>query len=207
MAKAKKNNNMMLIDEDGYQVPAKYIDPIELERHGLIEDIIAQVEEAEKGLQALKQNLYQEISKYLEKVAESYGENWKGNASLVNFDKTKAVDLQINKVIAFDERLNVAKTKIDDCLNRWASNAKAELKTLVMKAFNVDKKGNVDTKQILALRKFKFDDPVWCEAMDIIDTAITTIGSKEYISFKVRDTSRDEWRKIILNFASMEVEK
>jgi len=207
MAKAKKNNNMMLIDEDGNQIPVKYIDPVVLERHEIVEGIIAQVEEAEKALRALKKKLYQEVSNYLGKMAESYGENWKGNASLMNFNKTKAVDLQINKVIAFDERLNVAKSKIDDCLNRWASNAKAELKTLVMKAFNVDKKGNVDTKQILALRKFKFDDPVWCEAMDIIDTAITTIGSKEYINFKVRETARDEWRKVSLNFASMEVEK
>lgn len=202
-----KKNSIVLTDEEGNKIPAKYIDAIELKRHGLVEGIIAQVIEAEAGLKELKKQLYHEVQKYLKTVASTYGENWKGNAQLLNFDKTKSVDLQINKVIAFDERLQIAKQKIDECLNKWATNARAELKTLVTKAFNVDKKGNVDTKQILELRKFKFDDPTWCEAMDIIDLAITTVGSKEYLNFRIRDNSRDEWRKIILNFASLEVEK
>lgn len=206
MAKGKKTTTV-LVDEDGHKIPVKYIDPIEVERHELVEEIIQHVKEAEILLMSLKQIFYYEISNYLDKVADNYGENWKGNASLMNFNKTMGVDLQINKVLAFDERLNVAKQKIDDCLNRWSVNAKAELKTLVMKAFNVDKKGNVDTKQILALRKFKFEDPTWCEAMEIIDQAVTTIGSKEYINFKVRDSSRDPWRRISLNFATMEVSK
>lgn len=203
---ARKKNGSYLVDDEGNQVPVKYIDGIVLTRHNIVESIIDRVLEAERQLKGLKADLFRDVQRYLDQTAESYGEDWKGNASLMNFSKTRQVEIKISKTIAFDERLNIAKAKIDDCLNRWSSNAKQELKTLVLKAFNVDKKGNVDSKQILSLRQYKFDDPVWKEAMSIIDEALTTVGTREYMNFSVREDPRDDWKKISLNFSALERE-
>jgi hypothetical protein len=206
MGRRKNGVVAMLVDEEGNKVPAKYIDPVVLERHELVEGVISKVREAEETLKKLKKELFEAVQNHLDKTADVYGENWKGNASLMNFGKTRQVDLKISKMISFDERLNIAKTKIDDCLNRWSNNAKHELKTLVLKAFNVDKKGNVDSKQILSLRQYKFDDPVWKEAMSIIDEALTTVGTREYMNFSERADSRSDWKKISLNFSALERE-
>ena len=113
--------------------------------------------------------------------------------------------MSICRCIAFDERLNIAKAKIDDCLKRWSGTASDELKILVLRAFNVDKKGNVDVRQILGLKQFRFEDPVWKEAMQIIDESITTTNSKEYLVFSMRENPRGQFQSISLNFSNIDV--
>jgi len=194
-----------LVDDEGVVCPVKYIDKKVLARHYTVEKIIERVEEAQHNLKSLKKQLFTEVKGYLDTMADEYGEDWKGNARLYNFDKTKEVEMSIYRAIRFDERLNVAKSKIDNCLKRWSNSATDELKVIVMRAFNVDKKGNVDVRQILGLKQFRFDDPVWREAMDIIDESITTTNSKEYLVFATRDNPRGQFKSISLNFSTLEV--
>ena len=195
-----------LIDDEGVECPMKYIDKKVLARHNVVEKVIKKVEKAQKDLKSLKGELFNEVKGYLDLVASEYGEDWKGNAKLLNFDKTKEVEMSICRCIRFDERLNIAKSKIDDCLKRWSGNASDELKAIVMRAFNVDKKGNVDVRQILGLKQCKIDDPVWREAMAIIDDSITTTNSKEYLIFSTRDNPRGQFKTISLNFSNIEVQ-
>ncbi|MFA5646514.1 MAG: DUF3164 family protein [Candidatus Ratteibacteria bacterium] len=194
-----------LLDGDGHSVPVKYIDPIDLDRHMMVERVLGMVLFHQKVLRKLKRQVVDLVGEYLESVADQYSEKWRGNAALMNFPQTKMVDVKVQQRIAFDERLNIAKSKIDKCLEKWSKNAKHELRALVMRAFNVDKSGTVDTKQILDLRKLKFDDEEWNEAMKLIDDSLMTVGSKEYINFRVRDDARGKWETISLNFSAVEV--
>jgi hypothetical protein len=194
-----------LLDGDGHSVPVKYIDPIDLDRHMMVERVLGMVLFHQKELRKLKRQVVDLVGEYLESVADQYSEKWRGNAALMNFPQTKMVDVKVQQRIAFDERLNIAKSKIDNCLEKWSKNAKHELRALVMRAFNVDKSGTVDTKQILDLRKLKFDDEEWNEAMKLIDDSLMTVGSKEYINFRVRDDARGKWETISLHFSAVEV--
>ena len=205
MSNKKAKEPQVLIDDAGLECPVKYIDKKVLTRHNVVEKVLKKVEKAQQELVSLKKDLFKEVKGYLDQVASEYGEDWKGNAKLLNFNKTKEVEMSICRCIAFDERLNIAKAKIDDCLKRWSGTASDELKILVLRAFNVDKKGNVDVRQILGLKQFRFEDPVWQEAMQIIDESITTTNSKEYMSFSVRDNPRGQFKNISLNFSNIDV--
>ena len=207
MAKKDKNIRPKTIqDENGQTYPVNVLDRDIVERHFIVEDIMQKVIEKEKELLELKAWAFETIESYLQTIAGKYKTNWQGNASLMNFPKTMQVTFKKNKLLAFDERLNIAKQKIDECLNRWSDNAQPELKILVTKAFDVDKEGNVDVTQILSLKQFKFKDKTWQEAMDIIDMALTVKKTKEYLNFAVRSDPKKEFRTVILNFASLEVE-
>jgi hypothetical protein len=199
----RKKSGAELVDSEGRSIPVKFIDKVLLSRHDLVECVLEQVLEHESILKALKRELFEVVQEHLDRTAEQYGENWQGNARLWNFDKSKQVEIAVKKQITFDERLNVAKSKIDSCMKRWSSNARKELQTLVMEAFKVDKKGNVDVKQILSLKNYQFDDAEWREAMDIISDALTVYGSKEYMNFAVRDKVDGKWQSISLNFSAL----
>ena len=203
--KTKKTSSLK--DENGNEIPVKYLDPVVVERDKLVEEMIKKVEKKEAELKEFKKECFGKIEAYLNKTAAKYNEKWQGNASLMNFSKTKQVSLKINKILIFDERLNMAKAKIDEFLKSKTENADDDIKTLVLRAFAVDKKGNVDFKQIVSLKQFKFKNPLWEEAIAIIDEAMDVVGSREYIQFATRKDARKDWQSLILNFASIDTEE
>lgn len=192
-------NQKYLVDSDGDKVPIKYIDNNILKRHDIVEDVFGSVGKLQSEMARVKREVQGKVKTFLEETAAEYGEAWKGNATLNNFNQSKQIEVKISKRLTFDERLQVAKTKIDHCIKKWGQGSSQKIITLVNKAFNVDKKGNVDSKQILALRTLNFDDPDWKEAMDIISSAITIESTKEFIYFRVKNDS-GVWINVPLNF-------
>ena len=197
----------VLIDESGTAIAVKYLDPVVVDRHKIVEDIIKKVLEKEKELREFKNWAYTKIETYLDKTAGRYGEKWKGNASLLNFSQDKQVSFRINDIIVFDERLSIAKNKIDEFIKSKTEGGDDDLRLLVLKAFQVDKKGNINVKQIISLKTYKINHPLWKEAMQIIEDALKVVATKEYINFAVRPTPKSEWHSISLNFSAMEIEK
>ena len=55
------------------------------------------------------------------------------------------------------------------------------------------------------LKQFQFEDVVWKEAIDIIDQSLMVIGSKEYLTFSMRDNPRADFKPITLNFSSIDM--
>ena len=192
-----------LLEGDPGYVTVKFFVNDDKTGHNMVEAVLDDALALEGYLGTKKRTLTDMIKEYLNEVADNYGHEWKGNAKLYNFSKTKRIDVKISEHISFDERLQVAKQKIDECLNRWAQNAKDELKLIINDAFDVDKEGKIDTKKILALQKHKITDPLWIEAMKIINESILVLGSKEYINFYVRDDARAKWRFVNLNVSAM----
>jgi len=101
----------------------------------------------------------------------------------------------------------LAKQLVDECIHDWSDDAAPELKALVNDAFQVDKKGNVDTKRILSLRKFDIQDPRWLKAMEAISDSLTVVGSRTYIRVYERIDDTDRWQQIPLDIAGVSVSK
>lgn len=188
-----------LTDELGDKVNVKYVHPSDLKRHDMVEDIFKQIGKLQTEIARAKRDVQTKIKAYLEEVAAEYGEDWKGNATLNNFNSSKQVEVKIANQLTFDERLQVAKTKIDNCIKSWGKGSSQKIIALVNRAFKVDKKGSVDAKQILSLRTLNFDDPEWKEAMEIISDAIKVESTKEFIYFRVRN-DKGIWITVPLNF-------
>ena len=192
----------------GHLIPKEQVSDLDLLRDELVGNIAATFIAERETLRQLKQMTLDEIATFVDVSAEQYGAKIggkKGNINLMSFDGAYKVSVQISEYIVFDERLQVAKTLIDECIHDWSDGADDKILTLVNDAFQVDKQGNVSTSRILGLRRLKIDDTKWQEAMQAIADSMTTAGSKTYIRAYERVGSTDQWKVISLDFAALEV--
>ncbi|MDP2174013.1 MAG: DUF3164 family protein, partial [Candidatus Cloacimonadaceae bacterium] len=149
-----------------------------------------------------KAKLFEEVELYLEEVAEKNGLEWKGNAILNSFDGQCRVEIRFKERIQFGIELQLAKQKIDECLKEWSADSNVNLRAIISEAFQVDKKGEIAKYRILRLRRYNIKDPVWKQAMELIDQAIQVVSTKQYITFYEKDESGQQ-RQIVLNFSNL----
>lgn len=193
------------IDAKGRFVPESMIKPIDLTRDSLVQEIIAGFKEDNARLKNRKVKTFNDIQAFVDLSAQEFGVNIggaKGNITLMSFDGTQKVVLQVQEAIRFDERLQAAKELIDACLTEWTENARAELRTLIADAFNVDHAGNIRTGQVLGLRRLVIEDERWQRAMQAIGEAVQVIGSKSYVRVYERN-DKGEFQAITLDFAAV----
>jgi hypothetical protein len=178
-----KVKNVMWIDPDGIEVPVKYIAKEEQERNLAVTTAFDVIAKLEKELEVARDKVFGLINGYLDSIAASYGEKWQGNAMLLDFGHNLKIEIQNSKRISFDEKLQIAKTKIDECVKKWSEKTDGKIKLIIDKAFSVDKQGMIDTKLVLGLRNIKIDDELWMEAMQLIADSVTVTGTKQYMRF------------------------
>ncbi|MBL4901075.1 DUF3164 family protein [Desulfocapsa sp. AH-315-G09] len=201
-----KDDKGRWIDATGNPVPPKYIDPVEKKRDQMVEKQLRQAFLLQERMAKFKKAVLADIGKYLDWLAHRHGEDALspgGNYMLTGFSGNKRIQIKVNKVIEFDERLQLAKKKIDACLERWSQGANDNFKVVVFDAFKVDRKGNVDTKRILGLRKLKIKDNEWVAAMDLITEAITITGNRSYLMFQIKADKDAEWESLRLDLAGV----
>jgi hypothetical protein len=203
MAEVRKEGRITSwVNPDGYDVPIRYIDKDDQNRDKLVTDIFGDVYVFVSDLSSFKVKLAQMVDAYLDSLAGKHNEKWKGNAVIMDFAEKHRIDVSISDKISFDNKLQIAKSKIDTYIKSLVKNAGKEIVMLINKAFNVDKKGNVDVKQILSLRSLKIEHPEWQEAMDLISEAIRIDSTKRYFNFKEKQED-GSWKSITLNFSAL----
>ncbi len=178
-------------DAKGRLVPESQIKEVDKLRDELVLAIVDRATELRALLAAFKANTFSEIEAFVATSAQEYDAHIggkKGNVTLVSFDGQYKVMRAIQESITFDERLQAAKARIDECLKEWTADARPEIATLVQDAFRVDSAGNIRTGQVLGLRRLDIQDPRWRLAMDAISDAVQVTGSKSYVRIYKRDT-------------------
>ena len=190
------------IDGSGAKVPVQYVPADEKKRDKVVNRIFRKVDSFQERMKKMKLEIEAEMKKYLSQIAEEYGENWEGNCSIYDFSKEKQIEIKVAKKFVFNEKLQIAKQKIDSCIKEWSEGSSQKMLALINKAFRVDKKGQVDTKMILGLRELNIKDKMWKEAMELINEAITVDSSKIYYNFRHKDES-GQWKIISLNFSAI----
>lgn len=194
------------VDPRGREVPPRYVPAIEKRRDAVVEKLFKKARRIEEQMSAFKEELWEEIEAYIGKLSEENGvaENWKGNLSLTGFSGTLQVEVGIKDLISFDERLNVAKQIIDECIKRWSeTESSGRVKTLVEEAFNVDKKGKINSYMVLRLTKLDMKDAQWDKAVQLIRESIRPTATRKYVCFKIRENAEVEWQTMNLNFSSI----
>ncbi len=191
------------IDGQGRAVPLQYIDPVVKARDRLVRRIAAKTQRLHEQMSTVKVEVMALVDGYLDQVAAGYDEDWKGNAELVTFDGRLKVEVKISEALEFDERLQVAKQKIDHCLRRWTGNARAEVRAIINQAFQVDSKGRINVRSILTMRQLKFDDQVWNEAMALIADSLRIRTTRRYVNVYQRHTNTDRFELLALNWSAL----
>lgn len=189
----------------GSLVPIAKVKDVDKERDKLVRHLIEQAREMNALLAEFKLDVMTLIAEFMKRSAQDYGKTIggeKGNLVLSSFDGSLRVVRQMAETIAFDERLQVAKSIIDECIHAWARNARSEIKALVNQAFQVDKAGRVNTARVLGLRTLQIDDPQWKRAMDAIADSMHAVAVKPYVRFYVRDDA-GQYRPLPIDIAAV----
>lgn len=193
-------------DSQGRLVPLDGVKEIDKLRDELVRKLVKTAKETGEILAVFKTTAFSEIQSFCDLSAAEYGRELggsKGNVSLTSYDGRFRVDRCISEHLVFDERLQVAKGLIDECLQEWSSTSVVELKMLVNDVFQVDRKGNVSVARILSLRKFEIEDARWQRAMSAISDSLSVAGSKQYLRLYERVGETDQFRQIPLDIAAV----
>lgn len=189
----------------GHLVPIETIKEIDLARDEFVQDAVAKAGVLAAAVAGFKARLSDDMQAFLELSAEKYGADLageKGNLTLTSFDGRYKIVRAISERLDFDERLQAAKALVDECLREWSKAAGPELRAVVDSAFQVDKKGRINTKRILALRSLKIEHPTWKKAMTAIGDAVQVVGSCVYFRIYERD-SDGNYHQLALDFSAM----
>ncbi|MBS9435538.1 DUF3164 family protein [Photorhabdus hainanensis] len=194
------------VDAKGVLTPVSIIKAIDLERDNLVGEIVEQAITVNSALAELKLRAFADIQAFVDLSAEKYGATKggkKGNVTLYSYDGRFKIQRAMQDRIAFDERLQAAKSLIDECLADWTEGARPEIHALISQAFSTDKEGDINTGRVLGLRRLDIDDERWNKAMIAIGEALQVIGSKSYIRVYERVGDTDQYKPIPLDIAGV----
>lgn len=193
-------------DADGRLVHETLIKPIDRTRDQLVRELVAKAKGEAMALAKFKAAAFADIAAFVELSAEQYGVKLggtKGNISLVSYDGAFKVVRQVQDAIVFDERLQVAKKLIDNCIQRWAEGGNVNIRALVNDAFQVNREGRINTSRVLGLRRLDIVDDEWARAMQAISDSVRTSGSSTYVRCYERVGNSDQYTPISLDVAAV----
>lgn len=192
-------------DAHGNLIPIDNIKPIDLARDDFIREAFAKILPLREQMAELKAQQMADANAFIDLSVEQYGakRSVKGNTMLTSFDGKLRIIIAQADVLHFDERLQAAKALIDECLNEWTQDSRAELKTFVLQAFDVSKEGKINVRKVLELRKLEIDDPKWQRAMQAIADSLHTQATREYIRYYQRNEATGKYEQVMLDFAGV----
>ncbi len=189
----------------GHLVPIEQIEEVDLLRDDFVRKAITGAMELSGDIATFKKQMTGDMDAFLDLSSEKYGVKLggaKGNIQLKSFDGKYMLTREVAERIEFDERLQAAKILVDKCLREWTKFSPSEVQALITDAFQVDKKGKINTRRVLGLRKLKIEHPEWQQAMQAIGDAITVTDSSVYHRFYERDEN-GKYQQIQVDFASI----
>lgn len=195
-----------LKNPQGYLVPVDQVKPLDLLRDQTVQMIVEKAKAQSKLLAAFKAETFSDVDQFIDVSASTYDVKMggkKGNVTLMSFDGRFKVQRQIAETLAFDERLQIAKELIDECITEWSVGSRSEIQVLINDAFQVDKEGRVSTSRIFGLRRLNISDEKWLRAMQAIADSTQVHASKSYIRVYERVGDTDAWQPIVLDIAAL----
>lgn len=189
----------------GHLVPVSQIKDIDKLRDELIEKLVKEAKTVQAQMAQFKTQSMSEITAFLDLSAAEFDVKFggaKGNLNLVSFDGKYKVQRSIGEHRIFDERIQAAKAKVDECILRWSEGSSDQIKALIEMSFRVNKQGHIDVNQVLSLRNLNIDDPDWLSAMAAIADSISVVGKTAYLRIYERD-SQGAYNLITLDMSKL----
>ncbi|MHB1333419.1 MAG: DUF3164 family protein [Sulfuriferula sp.] len=208
MSKAAKKTipDGYMQDAKGALWPLETIREIDRTRDDLVHEIVAKARAQSEALGKFKASVFGDIEAFIQLSGEKYGVAMggkKGNVSLLSFDGRYKVQRAVSESLAFDERLQIAKELVNECIHLWSEGSRSEIRALINDAFQVDKEGRVNTARILSLRRLEITDEKWQKAMQAIGESIQVAGSKTYFRVYERVGDTEQYQPISLDIAGV----
>lgn len=191
-------------DGKGGFIAVSMIKPQHLMQDELVRDELGWFIALSEQVTRFKQHLFENLGAFEALLAEQYGAKIggkKGNKTLTTFDGLMKISVQVADNIVFGPELQIAKTLVDECLNEWATGSRDEIRTIVTRAFNTDKAGQINRAEIFMLLRLDIDDARWKRAMEAIRDAMRVEGSKTYVRAHIRPAVDAPWQAVTIDLA------
>lgn len=195
-------------DSRGRLVPEANVRPSDKLQDELVRRLHREAEPVRQFMMDFKRLCFAEINAFLDLVAEQYSTKLgsdKGNVTLTSYDGTLRVTVAVGNVISFGPEIQAAQTLIHSCLNRWSEGANANLKAVVLDAFDVDKQGSMNVGKILALRRLEIDDEEWQRGMLAISDSVRVDVTKDYVRLHRRPSPDAKWELVTFDLSKLDV--
>lgn len=192
-------------DAKGSLVPIDMIKAQHLLQDEVVRKIAGYAVELSGQVARFKTHTFDDIGGFDALLEQEYGVKVggaKGNKTLMSFDGLYKVQVQVADHIDFGPELQVAKALVDECLNEWAADARAEIRAIVTRAFNTDKAGQINRSEVFMLLRLEITDPRWLAAMSAIRDAMRVVGSKTYVRVYQRRAHDAPWAAVSIDLAS-----
>lgn len=190
----------------GHLVPVDMINDIDKARDELVQEIIGDAELLREQMTAFKRRVMGDLSAFVDLSAEKYNVKMggkKGNTTFSSFDGRYKIRIDISECITFDERLQIAKKLVDECIHKWAEGSGAEIRALVEHAFQTDKEGKISVGRILGLMRLKIDDEQWKSAMQAVHDSMQVAGTTTYMRIYRRIGDGERYEQISMDFSRL----
>ena len=193
-------------DAKGRLVPENQIRDVDRLEDQLVRKLLGHAEDINRQIARFCTHCENDVDAFNQLISEKYGAKprggRKGGMQFSSFDGCLQVRFVAADVVDFGPGLQVAKSLIDECIAEWSEGSNPGIVTLVQRAFEVDKAGNISLEKIRAVRRVEIDDPRWLRAMKAIDDSERTIATKVYPTFRRRQSPEHKWRQITIDLAS-----
>lgn len=191
-------------DGRGALIPVSLIKPTDKLIDQTVRTIMGYAIPLSEQVSRFKEHTFDDLGALEALLDEKYGARLggaKGNKTLMSHDTLFKVTVQVADNITFGPELQVAKGLIDECLNEWAEGARDEIRTIVTRAFNTDKEGQINRTEIFMLLRLEIRDPRWVKAMEAIRDAMRVVGSKTYVRCYRRAAIDAPWEAVTIDLA------
>jgi len=192
----------MIATCEGKLHPRSIIKPELLLEHDTVVDLVQRAEAMHAQIKAFKQTVMDDIGAFTELMAERYKVRLggkRGGLTLHSFDQLTRVEVSVADSMTFGPELEAAKALIDECLNEWTTDANANLRAVVMDAFDVGEGKKLQVDRILGLRRLAIEDERWQRAMQAIGDALRVAQSRQYIRVYRRPNIDARFEQIVLD--------
>jgi hypothetical protein len=179
-------------DEAGNSIPVSHIKKVEKVNERITFNVAKEAIKSSEQLKKLKAFIANNVEEAFEAFRQEYKgnkEDFKGNITLYNFDRSIKIERRVSEAIQFDDLIiQMAKSKLDKFLRDGVSAKNDVIKEMVLEAFSTAR-GKLDVKKILGLKRYadRITDPRYAEAMSLIDQAIRRPDSATYFRVWIKN--------------------
>jgi hypothetical protein len=198
------NGREYMSNAKGALVPVEMIKAADKLRDETVRKVMAYAKDISAQIGRFRKHTMFDLDSLDEMLEQEYGAKpggVKGNRTYQTIDGLMMVKVSINDFEIAGPQLQVAKTLIDECLNEWTDGARAEIRAIITRAFDTDKEGKINLKEIKKLTKLDIADPRWLQAMRAIEDAIDVQYSKQYVRFYSRSSVEHDWTAVTVDLA------
>lgn len=150
-----------------------------------------------------KGHAFEDVGEFIDLLKQEYGAERggeKGNTTLTSYDGCLRVNISVADLVEFGPEIGVAKSLFDECVSAWAVDSGPEIRTIITRAFSMEG-GKYNRAELFSLLRLDIDDKKWVAAKSALQSAIRTIGTKEYIRFQRRENAQAKWHNITIDLA------